>query len=403
MPIFKFIMISMLVIITICSLSFNAYAIRNEDVSNFNGDVSIIPDGQREGNSYIKFVENNSDNIDISKIYFYVKKDIERNDACITFCLKTDGKFLFDYKAEVNVDGRNYNLGRLSEDGALCSNEGYPIKSNEAKIELVIKRITQSNTPFPTILLYKIELNGASIKNDTGLEVLSANADRNTIRQFMERSGSTVTLTEGKNLPYIISLSANKKLELLDGDYQGPIEEINVNNVSLKGIPEATISGIVNNVVLWWSNSNNISISNLIFTDSSGGIFFENCSNSTLTNNLIKSFDEETGIIIKDSSNITIQGLCVRSDEMHSTGILLDNSRHCKIFNNSIEVRNALYYTQNNSINNYIYDMNSGLISDNGIKINETNGCFEHGNSCITKLISSFNNTWERGEHYICN
>lgn len=278
-----------------------------------------------------------------------------------------------------------------------------PVRNDIEKVELVIQKNHNYDIPFPSVSLINLSLNGLSFLNDSPLvSTLSANSDHRTIRQYMDEAGPIITITEGKNLSYIISLSKNKKIRLLDGVYHGPIDQIKIDNVSIEGVPEAIITGIANNAILTWHDSVNVSIANISFKNSLGGIFLEDCSEFIISNIRINDFGVQNALSLKNTNNNSIKGICIYSNDMGTTGILMDNSHDNNISNNNIQVKNALYYLQNNSCRNTIYDRNLGKIFDNIEVIDEYNGIFSINNISSSMIISHSNNTWAGGDIHPC-
>jgi hypothetical protein len=381
-----------------CLIS-NIYAINNDEMRSIGGDFYPVEDKQG-GVLYLNFLKNNSDDINISKIYIWVKKEPNQSVGYISYCISADGDFLFDYKIETYVGNRRYGPTSLRRE--MCS-DPCPVRNDIEKIELVIQKNHNYETPFPSVSLINLSLNGLSFLNDSPLvSTLSANSDHRTIRQYMDEAGPIITVTEGKNLSYIISLSKNKKIRLLDGVYHGPIDQIKIDNISIEGVPEAIITGIANNAILTWHDSVNVSIANISFKNSLGGIFLEDCSEFIISNIRINDFGVQNALSLKNTNNNSIKGICIYSNDMGTTGILMDNSHDNNISNNNIQVKNALYYLQNNSCRNTIYDRNLGKIFDNIEVIDEYNGIFSINNISSSIIISHSNNTWAGGDIHPC-
>jgi hypothetical protein len=381
-----------LIIIIYC-ISGTTYAISSDKISYIYGDYIPILSSQ-DDKSYLNFFQNNTDNINISKIYFWVKKNPNISCGYVNYSLSAYGDFLFMHSICTYVGEKRYENDLGNEISSLGP---YQVRNNMEKVELVIQRNYGSTIPFPSISLFNISLNGLNFLNDT--PYLSADEDRETIRQYMRDAGSVVTITEGKNLAYIISLSEGKKLELLEGTYQGPIDMRRIDNVSLEGVPEATIVGVPDKPIIAWRDSNKVSMSNLFFRNSMCGIFLENCAYFDISNIRINNFGRHNALVLKNANNNQFRDMCIYSNEDNTTGIFMINSSNNKLSNNNIQVENALHYLQNDSNDNIIYDGNMGKISDNGEIIDENGGT---NNNCSEMIISNANNTWYRGDLNPC-
>ena len=394
-----------LIFITIYLMQSCSYAqgIGIDKIGYIYGDKNPIQSGNEE--YQISFLQNDSDEINISKIYFWVEKESNIQCGHVSCNLRANGDFLYMHKINFYVDGRPHNRSLTNGDLLLGP---FEVRSNTTKIELLVQKNYRHNTQFPSISLTNITLTGLNFifeddiySNETTF--LSADEDRETIRQFISNAGPVVTISEGRNLSFIISLAEGKKIRLLEGIYQGPIDMIKKDHISIEGFPEATITGIQDNAILTWHDSSNVNLSNIFFMNSLGGIFLEDCSYFNISNVRINDFGIQSALSLKNTNKSMLSDLCIYSNEESTTGILMDNSADNRLLNNNIQVRNALYYFYNNSIDNIIYDRNNGKISDNNEIIDENSGTYCINGSCSETKKSNANNTWMRGDINPCS
>jgi hypothetical protein len=362
----------------------------------FYGDKS--PASSSQNDEYqLDFKQNNTDEINVSRIYFWVQRDPNVRGGHVSFRLRANGDFLAQHSICIYIGGTSERKSLSDGDNLLGP---YTVTNNIEKVELVIQKDYRYPMLFPSISLVNVTLDGLNFPDDW--QYLSADSDHETIRQYIANAGSTITITEGKNLSFIISKSEGKNLKLLQGTYRGPIDVIGKDNISIEGVPEATIIGIPGNAILVWDDGSNIGISNLIFKDSLGGIFLQDCTLFNISNVQIKNFGVHNALSLKDSIKNRFSNICIYSNEEGTTGILMDRSSDNTISNINIQVKNALYYLKNNSKNNTIYDLNLGEIFDNDEFITENGGNYCINDSCSDTKRSEANNTWTRGDIYPC-
>lgn len=125
----------LLLIISIYNNSLSVLAISGTEEHCFHGDISIVPNSEKQGDIYIKFLQNNTDNVNMSKIHFNVKKDSNDPNSLIKICLSAEGRYLFAYSAELYIGGKQYSIGKLNEE--LCPDEGFPIR-NEGSVPKIL-------------------------------------------------------------------------------------------------------------------------------------------------------------------------------------------------------------------------------------------------------------------------
>jgi len=239
-----------------------------------------------------------------------------------------------------------------------------------------------------------------------GLNHLSADEDRQTIRRYMANAGQVVNITPGRDLSFIISLSRGKELRLSEGPYPGEIDQISIDNISIKGDPEATIIGTRRGCAIFrWNNSRYINISNISFQNpnSDTGISLMECNNFNISHIKIIDFGQEDAVQLFNSNFNELRDICIYSNDPHTTGFHLNNSKNNSIIDNNIQVTNAVYFLESSSNNNTIFNGNDGDIYDNGMRFNFTYEFYYINNSPYTRYTTHANNDWQRGSVNPCN
>lgn len=148
----------------------------------------------------------------------------------------------------------------------------------------------------------------------------------------------------------------SKVLIIQGGAYEGPLEIVNIRDVTFKKsdeIGEIMLSGIDTSIKI--KNSSNIIIKNLNFGKSNeNGLLIIDSNNCIIENNKITGFNY-SGVKVINSTYNTIKNNIIKSGRNEVDGIYLTNSSSNDIMSNIIEIDNYIYILTNDSYDNKIF------------------------------------------------
>lgn len=213
------------------------------------------------------------------------------------------------------------------------------------------------------------------IEPQTETEPVVSNATGDVLPPVTEPVTSTeqlgasncINVREGDDLAQILRNSSNKEVCLESGDYMGGIVLAGVHDASIRSIYPlgANLNGNSKEYNLVLNDCNNVSIKDIFFGDSINGILLNNSKNCKIRSDVIQSNSGISIQIVNNSNNNKVFANDIQDDGIDNTpAISIELSSNNYISCNHIDSEGYCYFFDNSTNNELYSDQNSSIYSD---------------------------------------